>query len=326
MAHWRGFSRASRKGLSQRDGPDFADPLHLAYGDNSQPSGEKVPRGESGMHDSQRSRIIDQTAKASIGLLATTVLGLWGWRVLAEATVLQIGSTTEQQEEATEPAWDAALLPLNPLADSAPDHRPLRAKLDEAGLVQPSLATYLEAGLPDETSIIGVSFEGQHHGFVLHAMDCSRFPIVNFLFHSKPLSVVCCSNSDRVRLLVSERHAWPLPLRKGGIDDRGQLVLKFGQQRFDLASTALPLSDHPFERTTVGAWHKRHPTSDFFIGKRPEDEFQSATYFQRLQASHPVASKPAGAAFADSDFPVVSRAAEATVIQLRMLISRLTID
>ncbi|GEM_PF-4811779 len=278
------------------------------------------------MRDSQRSRIIDQAIKTSIGLLTTVILGLWGWRVVADATILQVGKTSGWQEESKVPEWDAALLPPTALADSVPDHRPLQARLDEAGLVQPSLATYSEADLPDETPVIGVTFEEQHHAFVIHAMECSRFPIANFLFQSKPMSIVYCSASDRVRVLVSEQHAWPLPLCNGGIDDRGQLVLKFGQQRFDLASTALPLADHPFERTTVGQWHQRHPLSDYFIGKRPEDALQFTVNRKRLPANESVVYAPAESTFPDSDYPVVSRAAEATVVGLRMMMSRVKID
>ncbi len=144
-------------------------------------------------------------------------------------------------------------------------HKALQRLVEFPGVKNPELIRPENASLPDSTPVVGVEVDGAACAFVLSAMNDPSRHIVNLMINQKPVSVTYCNYADCVRVLSQESNQ-PISLQVGGLDVDNQMVFLFQDQRYGQQSRAIPLSDYPFQRTTLGDWQQAHPETLVYVG------------------------------------------------------------
>jgi hypothetical protein len=139
-------------------------------------------------------------------------------------------------------------------------HDPLFLMVNYPGVEQPDLVEIGDIDLPGDTEIVGVEVDGHPCAFVLDKMKDPARHIVNLVLNRHAVSVTYCDLVDCVRVLSDESKT-PLPLHVGGLDVNRQMVFLYKGNRYGQQSAALPLTDYPYSRTTLGDWIRHHPNT-----------------------------------------------------------------
>jgi hypothetical protein len=140
------------------------------------------------------------------------------------------------------------------------------------GIHQPPTVAAAEAGLADDTEILGVRVADRSRAYVLKAFhDASRL-VVNDLLEKTPVTVTYSDRSNHARVFTSKDRETPLEVWLGGWKDGMVLLMErvFYYQESGKALTdapgVIPYPDLPFERMTWKTWWTAHPDTDVYLG------------------------------------------------------------
>jgi hypothetical protein len=141
------------------------------------------------------------------------------------------------------------------------------------GIRQPRAFSAGEVALEDSEAVIGVTEGGHSRAYLVSALANRAKHVVNDVLGGIPVSVTYCSLRNCVRVFQAFASHEPLDLSVGGLQNH-RLVLKSGGHAYlqesgaplDLQSPAFPYEAHPWELTSWGAWRKRHPETDVYVG------------------------------------------------------------
>lgn len=145
-------------------------------------------------------------------------------------------------------------------------HEPLQIVMDVPGIVDPRFTTAMSTTLSDSDEVIGVVVGDKAYAFSRQAMIVPEKHIINFEVDGRPISVTFCEMVDQSRVLTLPPGTGSIDLHVGGMDRNYQLVFLLDGTRYGQSSTALPLEDFPFERTTLRQWIDRYPESLIYEG------------------------------------------------------------
>jgi hypothetical protein len=234
------------------------------------------PEGQLPRVRSSPKRLVVSSALASIVIMlaSTVVAQAWAGRINAvSASPFSCIAPDTAQEIAYWQEQDRLL-------QAGRHYKSLRVFSDQPGVTQPALVVVADnIETPDSTPIVGVEINGQACALVLDSMSDIDRHVVNLVIGNNPISVAYCDLADCVRVVKDDRteSASPIPLRVGGLDINHQLVLLLRGERYGQQSLGLPLQDHPFTRTSLGEWKKRHPKTWLYVDPPPTREMATDT-------------------------------------------------
>lgn len=145
-------------------------------------------------------------------------------------------------------------------------YKPLIKFMDAPGIDDPEVLRANQIDLPSNREIIGVEADGKYYALLLEALVDPRQHIVNLSTDQGSVSVTYCDIQDCIRVLESPIDT-PVPLRIGGLNEEGELVLLLNGDRYDQTSPNVPLVDVEYTRTTWGAWKSQHPDTLIYVGE-----------------------------------------------------------
>jgi hypothetical protein len=193
---------------------------------------------------------------------------------MAISALVSLSSTvrkhsTPQPGEARDRASIATRVsePAFQVAGAGKFNKPLRMQLDYPGVTDVEFISAAATQLDDAAIVFGIVVDGDAYAFSRQGMQLETRHIVNTIIHGNPISVTFCGFSGCARVLSANRGSGAIDLRVGGLDIDRQMVYLFKGIRYAQKSTALPLRDFPFERTTLGSWKKLHPYTLVYEGK-----------------------------------------------------------
>lgn len=144
-------------------------------------------------------------------------------------------------------------------------YKPLQLLVASMGLIDPPMAAIADVPANDKTAVLGVEVDGVGYAFLRSAMS-HPVHVVSITTPTRPIAAAYCDMSNSVRVLTTDEGTDAIELGIGGLDVDHRMVLMYDGERFGFGSKALPLQDHPFELTTLGAWKERFPESQIFVG------------------------------------------------------------
>jgi hypothetical protein len=127
-----------------------------------------------------------------------------------------------------------------------------------------------EAGLPDDTPVLGVSAGGRFRAYPLAALNVIRNHVVNDRLGGQAITVTFCGRTGCSRVFTAPSRlsmaGWAAPTSRLG----GGMLLRDGPkvyrqdtgQPIDGSLDRLALPEVPAVRTTWGAWRAEHPDTD----------------------------------------------------------------
>jgi len=123
-----------------------------------------------------------------------------------------------------------------------------------------------EAGIGDESAVVGVSINGEDRAYLVAALSTVDGHVVNDIVQQCPVTVTYCDQRDCARVLTAHDSQEALAVGLGGWMDQRMLLL-LGTKRIAQDATDLPFEDLPFEKTTWGRWKAAHPESKLYLGR-----------------------------------------------------------
>jgi hypothetical protein len=162
------------------------------------------------------------------------------------------------------------------------------------GVHSPPARAAAEAGVEDDTEVIGVCVAGRARAYHLGAL---RFPwhLVNDVLGGRAISVTFCDHTMCSRVFTGGQGGSPLDLSVGGRKRKG-MVLRVGGADYaqmsgeNLSSPEgprIPYAEWPHVRTTWRAWREAHPNTDIYVGDSPESKAGSADTSPKAEAPSP---------------------------------------
>ena len=145
-------------------------------------------------------------------------------------------------------------------------YKPLIKFMDAPGIDDPEVLRANQVDLPSNREIIGVEAGGKYYALLLEALVDPRQHVVNLPTDQGSVSVTYCDIQDCIRVLESPFDT-PVPLRIGGLNEEGELVLLLNGDRYDQTSPDVPLVDIEYSRSTWGAWKSLHPDTLIYVGE-----------------------------------------------------------
>lgn len=152
-------------------------------------------------------------------------------------------------------------------------HKELLVVMDRPGVSNPTFVKKAETTISGSIRVIGIVFNEQAYAFPLSEVSPVKSHIVNYVHQGQSISLTYCNLADCPRVLLGPSSSKPLELRVGGLDIDEQLVYLFHGVRYGQLSTAIPLKDHPFERTTLEIWCATYPDT-LIYEREPDDPFE----------------------------------------------------
>jgi len=141
------------------------------------------------------------------------------------------------------------------------------------GLKSPPMKLAVEAGLADDTPILGVVIDGKARAYSVPAMSKMNTHVVNDLVGDVPLTMTYCDRTDCVMALTSTKRGQTLPIDVGGFDDG--LLIREGTTFFHQktlrpmqSDSTAKISGTPVgvERMSWKEWKQKHPETLVFVG------------------------------------------------------------
>lgn len=188
-------------------------------------------------------------------VLATGGLG-WVWMNAHDvaAPIAQLDLSTLPYEEA-EPEF---------VVEATEHHKAIRETVDYSPVTKPTFVDAVDSVMPDDSELIGVVIEGVPYGFLKLGLANPTRHIVSVVLQGRPLAITYCDLSECVRVFQSTESEQPIELHVAGLDADYGMVVSIDGTRYAQKSEAIPLSDFPFEITTLGEWKKRYPRSHVY--------------------------------------------------------------
>jgi len=204
------------------------------------------------------------------GFAVSALLWFFAKTSLDDGAVEQRFSANAISEEEAEERFYRGWAELHPELRAGDFHSTLQTRTQFEGVANPEFKEMSESNLDPDSAVVGLIVDGTPYALVIESMERIDRHIVNFTHHDQAVSVVYCDLADEVRVCTRDS-AEPIPLKVGGLDIDSRLVLELDGQLYSQSSTALPLDDMPFEKTTWAEWKRKHPTSRVYLsdGGRP---------------------------------------------------------
>lgn len=133
------------------------------------------------------------------------------------------------------------------------------------GIRQPEMHAVDQVSLPDDAEVIGCLAGSLARAYLLEALTPMNGHVVNDVAGTIPVSITYCDMTDSVRAFTCDQPGAPINLGIGGFMD-GQMLLQLNGRMYPQKSADVPLTEHPVERTTWGAWKALHPESVIYLG------------------------------------------------------------
>jgi hypothetical protein len=200
-------------------------------------------------------------------------------RILLGLLALGIGGLALGRSMWLGDVFEGLMLPKAPPAP--PEPKPGDIVRDMPGIARPVAVSADDAGLDDDTPILGIRAGGHSRAYVLEAFATGpNSHIVNDVLGGVPVSVTHCNLSGCSRAFTNDaspsRGNQPIELSAAGVKSY-RLVLKTGGHAYEQetsaplepTSPAFPYREYHVERTSWGTWHKAHPDSDVYLGTIP---------------------------------------------------------
>ncbi len=168
---------------------------------------------------------------------------------------------------------------VNIVNDPLPEPEPTSDEIlmDYPGVVLPEVVSRQDVQIEDDEVVIGVTVDDEHRAYLLMALVPISDHVVNDVLADKPISVAYCEHQDCLRVYSDDNSTEPLSLGTGGYlrtFQGGTMLLKHGKQRYrhdnqqllKEPKSKLPYRTWPYERTTWGAWQRKHPDTTLYLG------------------------------------------------------------
>lgn len=194
--------------------------------------------------------VVALTAATSIGV------GVW-WRYYIHSPIGPV--TIEESASATQG-----------LATGLELYRP--------GLANPVFVPPNDGRLSADLPVIGIVVQGRSFAYSIPALsmptnlesvtsmyELARRHVVNQLIDDTAVTVTYCDLSQCARVLAKDEQERPLEVGIGGVYGK-ELILCWNGKQYTQSSVDIPLTDHPFERTTWGEWFAQHPDTQVYLG------------------------------------------------------------
>ena len=136
-------------------------------------------------------------------------------------------------------------------------HERLQVAFEIPGETDLTYAAVGEMEIDDAMEVIGVEVGGEACCFVRSNMLPPDLSVLNAVVGGRAVSLTYGDVEDRVRVFAADQSS-PLSLGVGGIDIQDRLVLLLDGQRYTQCSSAVPLQDLSYVRTTWGEWRASH--------------------------------------------------------------------
>ncbi len=170
----------------------------------------------------------------------------------------------------------------NKLTSAAGSPGRLTRRFEMPGLRLPPAVQAGASGLADDEEVIGLVVAGRPRAYRLKALEYPPWHVVNDVVGDVPITIAYCNLSGCTRAYSGIAGSGPLDVSQAGLID-GEMILKLGRtaivhrtgQPLDptSGSSARPIPEHQWTRTTWREWTSRHPTTDVFVGlpaRRPD--------------------------------------------------------
>ncbi|HTU93703.1 MAG TPA: DUF3179 domain-containing (seleno)protein [Gemmataceae bacterium] len=165
----------------------------------------------------------------------------------------------------------------NPL--SAADRKNARRPDFWPGLRLPPTRSAEEAGLAEDTEVIGVCVQGRARAYWVAALSGGpEFHVVNDVLGGRAVTVAYCDLLHCARVFTAASGGAPLDLGFGGWNERKGPMLQMGSVKYTLEDgknlsqpqgPPLPYQRMEHQRTTWGEWRRAHPDTDVYVFAPP---------------------------------------------------------
>jgi len=192
----------------------------------------------------------------ALTVVSTTGAGVW-WRSYIHSPIGPV--MVEEPTSATEG-----------LATGLELYRP--------GIANPAFVKPEDGRLSADLPVIGIVVEGRSFAYSIPALsipahlesvtsmyDLARRHVVNQLIDDMAVTVTYCDLSQCTRVLAKDEQERPLEVGIGGVFGK-ELILCWNGKQYTQSSVEIPLTDHPFQRTTWGEWFAQHPDTQVYLG------------------------------------------------------------
>jgi hypothetical protein len=143
------------------------------------------------------------------------------------------------------------------------------------GVRLPPMRAAAEAGLADDSEVIGIRVGGQARAYRIAALSGGpEFHLVNDVLGGRPVSVAYCDRTRCVRVFTEPAGNHPLELGfVGWVEGIGPILqmagvkytLEDGKNLTQPQGPPLPYPRLQYERTTWGEWRRSHPDTDVYV-------------------------------------------------------------
>jgi hypothetical protein len=142
-----------------------------------------------------------------------------------------------------------------------------RMTFDKPGVVNPLVFNAMDAKLPDDELVIGVTVNGESRAYLRGAFErLSTRHVVNDVIGSIALTVAHCDRTGCTRVFAKEAAKGPLDVRIGGFTVDDGLFLIYDGQRYPQTAADIPLDEIPYVETTWRQWRLDHPHTLVYLG------------------------------------------------------------
>ena len=194
---------------------------------------------------------------ASVAFVSVLLLGYY---LHLSGKLFSSAPKVEQPTEENRP------LTVSPRKKAHPDYWP--------GIRHPPTRSAQEAGLADDSEVIGVCIGGKARAYRIAALSGEpQFHVVNDVLAGRPVTVANCEITGCVRAFTTTTSDAPLDLGVGGWNGAGMMLqigsvkyaLEDGKNLTQLQGPPLPYQRLEHERTTWGQWRRAHPDTDVYV-------------------------------------------------------------
>lgn len=143
------------------------------------------------------------------------------------------------------------------------------------GIRQPPTRSARQAGLADDSEVIGVCIGGKARAYRVAALSGEpQFHVVNDVLAGLAVSVANCEITGCIRTFTATTSDAPLDLGVGGWNGDKGMMLQIGSVKYSLEDGKnltqpqgphLPYQRLEHERTTWGQWRRSHPDTDVYM-------------------------------------------------------------
>lgn len=179
------------------------------------------------------------------------------------------GPVEARRESAAQESAAAVPFPPRPMEEPEYRYRPGDVEpvivFFRPGIRQPRAVPAEQAGLPDDTRVIGVVVAGKARAYVASAMSEPRTHVVNDRIGGRYISVAFCDVQQcATAYCANDAGDEPLELWVAGWD-YDEIVLLGKKGPFRQKSDAAPYPHVPCVLTTWGQWRRQHPDTDVVV-------------------------------------------------------------